>query len=359
VDLWHSYCYSYPRLKPFSFNERFGVTDATIILEIDEMRQRFAWFSGLVFFLGGMLLMNIAVTGSMAQEKRNSVRLHIPGYSPNSMPFQIAEDKGYYKDEGITVQTVRMKTGAGVQAMLAESVDVSQILGLTVRAAISRGAPVKIAMVFNDRVLYRLMSKSQFSKVTDLKGRIIASTTPGASNDELLKRVLVKQGLEPKKDLTVIYIGESVTLFQALTRGSVDAAVLNPPYNLLAKEAGFRELAEFSSETGALQGGVSMTDKFLRERADVARGFIRATWRGLRFFRTDRAGTVPIMSKYMNIERDMAEKIYDASVDAFTDTGFISDDFQKKVMEFEFGKAEPAMLQKAFDFSLVRSLQQK
>ena len=41
---------------------------------------------------------------------------------------------------------------------------------------------------------------------------------------------------------------------------SVDAAVLNPPYNLLAKEAGFRELAEFSDEVGALQGGVSMNE---------------------------------------------------------------------------------------------------
>src|SRR5688572_26483734 len=94
-----------------------------------------------------------------AQESKSIVRLHIPGYSPNSLPFQIAEDKGYYKEEGITVQTVRMKTGAGVQAMLAENVDVSQILGLTLRAAISRGAPVKIVMVFNDRVLYRLMAQ--------------------------------------------------------------------------------------------------------------------------------------------------------------------------------------------------------
>ena len=250
---------------------------------------------------GGYLTLTLAVlagsTSVAAQESKSLVRLHIPGYSPNSLPFQIAEDKGYYKEEGITVQTVRMKTGAGVQAMLAENVDVSQILGLTLRAAISRGAPVKIVMVFNDRVLYRLMAKKEIKGFADLKGKIVASTSPGASNDVLLKRVLAKQGLNPGKDLTVIYIGESVTLYQALKRESVDAAVLNPTYNVLEKEDGFTELAEFANEIGALQGGVSMTEKLLNERPEVARGFIRATWRGLRFFRNDREGTLPILLK--------------------------------------------------------------
>ena len=91
-------------------------------------------------------------------------------------------------------------------------------------------------------------------------------------------------------------------------------------------------------------------------RAEVARGFIRATWRGLNFFRTNRAGTLPIISKYMKVDRDMAQKIYDDSVDSLTDAGFVSEDFQRKVLEFEFGRADDAMLQKAFDFSVVKSL---
>jgi NitT/TauT family transport system substrate-binding protein len=311
-----------------------------------------------------VLLAGVALTvlfpaadpSAVAQEGTTAVRLHIPGYSPNSLPFQIAEDRGFYKEEGITVQTVRMKTGAGVQAMLAENIDVSQILGLTLRAAISRGAPVKIVMVFNDRVLYRLLAQKDITGFSALKGKTIASTTPGASNDVLLQRVLQKHGLDPRRDLTVVYIGESITLYQALTRGSVAAAVLNPPYNVLAKEAGFRELAEFANEIGALQGGVSMTEKFLKEKPQAARGFIRATLKGLRFFRSDREGTIPILTKYMKVDRAVGEKIYDGSVESFTDSGFIPEDFQKKVLEFEFGKADESMLQKAFDFSIVRQL---
>lgn len=296
------------------------------------------------------------LTAALAQDGKSVVKLHIPGYSPNSLPFQIAEEQGFYKDQGITVETLRMKTGAGVQAMLAGSADVTQVLGLTLRGAISKGAPVKIVMVFNDRPLYRLLAKKTIARIADLKSKIIASTTPGASNDVLLKRVLEKHGMNPLKDLTVVYIGESTTLFQALLRGSVDAAVLNPPYNLLAKEAGFRDIAEFSDEVGALQGGVSMNERFLKGRPEVAKGFIRATWRGLKFFRTNREGTLPIIAKYMKVDRDMAQKIYDGSVDSLTDAGFVSEDFQRKVLEFEFSRADDGMLQKAFDFSVVKSL---
>ena len=58
----------------------------------------------------------------------------------------------------------------------------------------------------------------------------------------------------------------------------------------------------------------------------------------------------------MKVDRDMAQKIYDGSVDSLTDEGFVSEDFQRKVLEFEFGRADDAMLHKAFDFSVVKTL---
>ena len=78
--------------------------------------------------------------------------------------------------------------------------------------------------------------------------------------------------------------------------------------------------------------------------------------KGLRFFRSDREGTIPILIKYMKVDQAAGEKIYDGSVDSFIDTGMISEEFQRKVLEFEFDKADQAMLQKAFDFSLLREL---
>src|ERR1051325_4899786 len=68
------------------------------------------WLAGLGIFL---LFASVFAAAPSGAPDSKLVRLHIPGYSPNSLPFQIADDLGFYKEEGITVDTLRMKTGAG------------------------------------------------------------------------------------------------------------------------------------------------------------------------------------------------------------------------------------------------------
>jgi ABC-type nitrate/sulfonate/bicarbonate transport system substrate-binding protein len=187
----------------------------------------------------------VAHSIALGQEPKSTVKVHSPGRSILSVPFQIAEDQGFYKDEALNVEFIAMATGAGVQALIAGDVDASQILGLTLRAAINRGAPLKIVMVFNDRPTYWLMSKKEITSSEELKGKIIASSSPGASSDVLLQRWLAKNGLAPKKDVTIVYIGATAITYQALVRGSVGAAVLVPPFDTHAKRQGFLRAGEF------------------------------------------------------------------------------------------------------------------
>jgi ABC-type nitrate/sulfonate/bicarbonate transport system substrate-binding protein len=291
------------------------------------------------------------------QDGKPTVKVHTPGPSILSVPFQIAEEQGFYKDEGLNVEFLVMATGAGIQALIAGNVDASQILGLTLRAAINRGAPLKIVLVFNDRPTYWLTTKKEIGSFEDLRGKIIASSSPGASSDALLQRLLAKHGLVPKKDVTIVYIGASTVTYQALVRGSVPAAVMVPPFSSLAKGQGFRELADFGKEDLGpfLGGGVSVGDKFIHERPEVMARFLRATWRGLRLLKTDRKVSVPIMSRFLNLQPEIAESVYESTLPSFTEYGFNSEDWQVKVLEHEVGRADKSSVQKTFDFSVVRS----
>ncbi len=99
-----------------------------------------------------------------------------------------------------------------------------------------------------------------------------------------------------------------------------------------------------------------MSDKFLRERPNIIAPFIRATWRGLRVLKTDRKVSVSILSKFLNLRPDIAESVYEATLPSFTDYGFNSEDWQAKVLEYETGRSDRSLIQKTFDFSIVRSL---
>jgi NitT/TauT family transport system substrate-binding protein len=286
------------------------------------------------------------------------VKVHIPGYSTSSLPFLLADEQGFYREEGIRIELTRIQTGSGIQALVAGAMDVSQIVGPTTLAAMLGGAPLKVVAVFNDKPTYKLYVKQQFRRFSDLKGTRLGSTTPGSTNDRLLKIVLEKNGLDWRKDLSLIYIGLSEVMLKSLQSGAIDGTALTPPASFIAEEFGFHPLANFINEVGALQGGVATNTAFLNGRREIAQRFVRATVKGLKYFKSERNGTVKIMTKYMNLNPETAGRVYDESVPSFVSDGTISDDFQDRVIEFELktiGADKKISRERVFDFSLIKN----
>jgi NitT/TauT family transport system substrate-binding protein len=286
------------------------------------------------------------------------VKIHLPGYSTNSLPFLIADEMGFYREEGIRIEITRIQTGSGIQALVAGVLDVSQIVGPTTLAAMLGGAPLRVVTVFNDKPTFKLYVKKQFQRFSDLKGARLGSTTPGSTNDRLLKLVLEKHGLDWRRDLALIYIGLSEVMLKSLQSGAIDGTALTPPASFVAEEYGFHPLFNFINEVGALQGGIATNSAFLNGRREIAQRFVGATVRGLRFFKSERGGTVKVMTKYMNLNPEMAARIYDESLPSFVSDGTISEEFQDRVLDFELkaiGTDKKISRDRVFDFSLTKN----
>jgi NitT/TauT family transport system substrate-binding protein len=304
-------------------------------------------------WLAGLFIM-AAVLGAVSAQAADTVKVHMPPPSLEAMPYLIASDLGFYKDEGIDFQGQVLNTDIGVMATVAGSVDATQILGLSLRGAIEQGFDLKIVMLFNRLPTYGLYAAKGIKSYQDLKGKKIASTSSGASATKALKEKLAANGVDPQKDVTIFYIGAAPTIFQALTAGTIDGGVLLSPFDISAQEQGFVELP-LADKPGIITGGVAVSGKFLRERPDVARRFLHATWRGLRFLKSNRDGAVTAMAKAMKIEPKLAGQIYDKWIDRFSANGAEDDSFIEQVLNFEFGKVGEEQSKRAFDFSLVRS----
>jgi NitT/TauT family transport system substrate-binding protein len=312
------------------------------------------------FALGLVILLTLwlRVGPANAGDATSVVKVHIPGYSTSSLPFLIADELGFYREEGVRIEITRIQTGSGVQALVAGAMDVSQIVGPTTLAAMLGGAPLKVVTVFNDKPTFKLYVKKQFRRFADLKGAKLGSTTPGSTNDRLLKVVLEKNGLDWRKDLSLIYIGLSEVMLKSLQSGAIDGTSLTPPASFVAEDYGFHPLFNFINEVGALQGGVAANSVFLSGRREVAQRFIGATVKGLKYFKSDRNGTVKVMTKYMNLNADTAARVYDESVPSFVLDGTISENFQDRVIDFELktiGTDKKISRDRVFDFSLIRN----
>jgi NitT/TauT family transport system substrate-binding protein len=198
--------------------------------------------------------------------------------------------------------------------------------------------------------------KKQFRYFADLKGSRLGSTTPGSTNDRLLKKVLEKNGLDWRKDVSLIYIGASEIMLKSLQSGAIDGTALAPPASFVAEGYGFFPLYNFINDVGALQGGIVISSEFINSRRDLVKGFLAATLKGLGYFKSERTGTVKIMTKFMGLNADVANRIYDETVPSFVSRGIISSEFQDRVLEFErqiIGTDKTITRDKVFDFSLI------
>src|SRR5262249_42565948 len=147
------------------------------------------------------------------------------GVSANGMPFAVAMEKGYFKDEGINVTGIITSAGGGtsLRNMLAGGVPYGEVNPGVVIAAIQQGADLKI---ISDNVLtvaefvWAVKPSSPIKSVKDLKGAKIGYTNPRSTSQGLAMKLVELGGLKPD-DATLTRTGGFGEGVAALDTGMV------------------------------------------------------------------------------------------------------------------------------------------
>jgi len=290
------------------------------------------------------------------------IPVQIPAITPAVTPFAIARDRGYYRQEGLDVQLVVMPSAIGMQALLGGNVKFSTAGGAGL-LPILRGAPVRFMFTTFSRPMFWLYSRPDLRTVESLKGKKVGVSSLGSGPDSLLRELLKKRGLEGGRDVAILAVGSGTARFFALQAGSVDAAMLSIPANLMAQEAGFRELVSFiEQEWIELQGTVNVTDQLLATDPGLVEKFIRATLKGFIHFRDQRARTIEILARFLRTKEDAVTKIYDLMRPSLTQDGIVSEEIQRKSLEHVIDRAglkEPPRLDRIFDYSVAAKVRQE
>src|SRR5512132_2873113 len=91
-----------------------------------------------------VLFLILGETPISAQLKK--VRFSTTGISISDLPFKVAQLKGFWREEGLDVETILIRGAVGMQALLGGSVDYTSASGSTIAAAV-RGLPVKLVFI--------------------------------------------------------------------------------------------------------------------------------------------------------------------------------------------------------------------
>ena len=249
------------------------------------------------------------------------------------LPFVVAEEKGFFKSEGLNAVVVIMQNQVVVNGVVARQVDYGGTFSNFVGAAMA-GLPVRIVMAVMDGSDHYLVTSPNIKRVEDLKGKTFGISSFGGTPHSEAIMILRKYGMNPEKDVLFLQIGGSSSRYAALDSGSIDAAMLVPPFNKLAKKRGFNEILSFNEIMNIPLGGVAVHTQRIKEKPDEIVKMIRALLKGVDYIRNRKSEILSLMETKWGIkEADIREGIYRDIAGVYTRDGVASDETMKNVIQ--------------------------
>lgn len=269
--------------------------------------------AGASAFMVAVLAACSAVSGQSASDEQPGKTDIAVGTMPiiDTAPLQIALDRGFFDDEGLSVHTTTIQGGAdGIPKMRHGSLDISFANYVSAFRTHAEGHRMRIAAeAYNadeDVLVVTAMPGSGIAGPEDLEGKTVAVNTLHNVGTLTVKSVLQTHGVNPSSvDFTAMPFPD---MPEALKDGSVDAAWMVEPFiSQVETELGAHEV--FDSASGATEGfpiaGYVTTQRFQQKHPRTVAAFQRAIQRAEQVAH-NRAAVEQVLPSYTKISPRIA-----------------------------------------------------
>lgn len=242
-------------------------------------------------------------------------------FSATQAPLWAAKEGRYFEKHGIkNLEIIQFSGGQPVtRALIGGDIQISTTGGAAVVNARLKGADTVIIARTVGVFPYTLFVGKDIRGAADLKGRKLAVSTVGGSGYVAMQYALRKLGLDPDKDVAMLQIGDFGTRLASLAAGTVQGALLIPPFTLRARELGLRPLYDLvGSGIQYPINQITVRQSFIKSHRETVKNFMRAFVAGLARFRTDREFGSRVLGKNLR-ENDpkILQETYDFWLNVF------------------------------------------
>ena len=298
--------------------------------------------------------------GSGVASAATLTRVGVPSPSVSYFPLVVAWKKGFFAQEGITVEFITMRPSIIPAALSNGEIQFTTATG-TAAGANLRGFPFKIVAYFSTRLVDSLVVKPQIKTVAELRGKIVGVDAPGASTHVITTLILRKYQVDPDKEAKVLAVGDEDVRLQHLKLGHIDAAMLGPQGVVLARRAGFKTLLDVADELDLPFVGMATTNAVIeRQRAELKK-FLTASVRGIRHStdQRNRSEMIGLLQSWLRLDQETAEHTYNVFLKAGSKDGTLSRSGMEALIaerkrQVKFSGDVP--WERIFDFSVVEEI---
>ncbi|MGH7809626.1 MAG: ABC transporter substrate-binding protein [Candidatus Binatia bacterium] len=292
------------------------------------------WNNGAKFARSAACLLCLLITFAVAAEAGAIDRIRIAVSNPNmpNLTVAMAQHRGFFKEENIEVEIIRMNPNVAITALATGDVDYCQLFGAVVGGAIA-GLPVRIVAGFLDNWPMTLIAQPELKTLKDLKGKTLGISSFGATPDVGARLMIKQAGIDPEKDIKILALGSDAARLTALKQRIVDVVVISPPADAQMERQGYKILARAYELFSFPYLGLGTHLKKIKEKPDEIRRVIKATIRANRFIRDNRDEAVRALIAWGKVEPEFAYASYDALRNLFNADGAVPEDGLRLVID--------------------------
>ena len=250
------------------------------------------WFS--------VLLAAFIFASAPPAASQETMRVAIPLFPSAAFPVLVANDRGFFQREGLTVEPIRINSAPTTyQALI--SGDVQAAVGAPTGLLPShlQGADVIALGCWDNSVPYVWVTREKISDIRELRGKKVGVNRAGSKPWLIIQVLLQDAGLDPVKDLTLLQMGGgSQERVSALMRGGIDATLADAMLEPIMRKRGFFILR--GKPTPFMNAPIAVKRSYLTSQRATVKKFVKAFAEATRFIVENKEGTMRPLTHMLN-----------------------------------------------------------
>lgn len=238
---------------------------------------------------------------SFPKPEKSHLEVAIAAWGPTTLPLLVAQDAGYFARHGLTVSITQVSASAAVQSVVSGVIDIYQG-GAAAIAANLAGADIIYVAAAVDRSSLVLFGQKGLSAFEMLRGKSIATTSPGAFGEIAVRMTARKHGMEVGKEIKLLYHRSTPEALASFLVANAEGLIITPPQTEIARKQGYPVIVDYYQDGLKIIGpGTAVTRDFAQKYPNAIKAYLRATLDGLKRALEDEEFARKTDSKYTKI----------------------------------------------------------
>ena len=274
-------------------------------------------------------------------------------------PIWVAQDANLFSKHGVSVDLKYLAATTAVQGMVGGGEEIGLVGNQGIDAKLEGADLLYIASCLPTFV-FQIYARPEIKSLADLRGKTVAVTQPAASTDYAMRIVLRRNGLEPDKDVKILFTQDINAVFTSVNVGNAAAGIMSAPTSLRAKAAGLKPIVNVTEiKIPFLFTAVLSSPKIIREKNEAVIRFLRGYIEAMAVIRKDREVTIRSLGKFLKTtDREVLESVYEEYKEVFPKSPLVTAAEVKAVLDAaKSPKAKQMKPEEFFDNALVQKIQ--